>query len=436
MASLSFDEKTGRRTVQFKGADGKRRSVRLGKVSEDDAEKLRGTVAELSAVRSGEQSFSPHLAAWVKTTKEHNPTLYDRLAAVGLVDRRQTPAVKMSLGAFLQSWIDKRAGAKPHSLKIYRDAAGKLKAHFGEAVKIDTITPGMANDYARAVATKHAKDWAMRLVKFARQFFHDAVRDRLITENPFIGAKPQGVRSPKGRKQFFNVTPEMAEQVLAACPNAEWKLIFALARYGGLRVDSERNSLRWDEVDWKAGKFIVHAPKTEHHDNGGVRIIPIFEELRPYFEAARAAAPADAVHVIAKHRGNTTVATSLKKFVRRAGLTPWPCFLNNLRSTRQRELIRKVGLKPACEWIGNSARVAEKHYDHVTQEDFDKVTGGATSGANAVQNPVHRQSSPSNAEPHESENSQGKTRFDGKTRRIGEAAKYTRQESNLQPMAP
>ena len=31
------------------------------------------------------------------------------------------------------------------------------------------------------------------------------------------------------------MTRELAEKVLAACPDAEWRLIFALSRYAGLR---------------------------------------------------------------------------------------------------------------------------------------------------------------------------------------------------------
>jgi len=49
--------------------------------------------------------------------------------------------------------------------------------------------------------------------------------------------KGTGVRANKSREHF--VTREVAEKVLAACPDPEWKRCVALSRYGGLRCPSE-----------------------------------------------------------------------------------------------------------------------------------------------------------------------------------------------------
>ena len=48
MASIS-KEPNGRRTIQFVGADGKRRSIRLGKVSQRTAEMVKVKVEALVA---------------------------------------------------------------------------------------------------------------------------------------------------------------------------------------------------------------------------------------------------------------------------------------------------------------------------------------------------------------------------------------------------
>ena len=48
MASIS-KQPNGKKTVQFVGADGKRRSIRLGKVSVRDAEKFKSRVEDLLA---------------------------------------------------------------------------------------------------------------------------------------------------------------------------------------------------------------------------------------------------------------------------------------------------------------------------------------------------------------------------------------------------
>jgi integrase len=71
----------------------------------------------------------------------------------------------------------------------------------------------------------------------AKQFFKAAQRKRLIVENPFGDMRGVGVQPNRARDYF--VTRAEAERVLEACPDAQWRLIFALARFGGLRTPSE-----------------------------------------------------------------------------------------------------------------------------------------------------------------------------------------------------
>jgi hypothetical protein len=83
----------------------------------------------------------------------------------------------------------------------------------------------------------------------------------------------------------------------------------------------------------------VWSPKTEHHEGGESRVIPIFAELKPYLEAAWDLAPEGADHVIARYRDrNANLRTQLERCIRRAGLKPWPKLFQNFCSTRQTEL--------------------------------------------------------------------------------------------------
>ena len=45
------------------------------------------------------------------------------------------------------------------------------------------------------------------------------------------------------------VTPAEAAAIIDALPDAEWKLLFGLARHAGLRVPSESHLLTWADVD-------------------------------------------------------------------------------------------------------------------------------------------------------------------------------------------
>jgi integrase len=121
---------------------------------------------------------------------------------------------------------------------------------------------------------------------------------------------------------------------IVACPDAEWRSIVALSRYGGLRCPSEVLSLRWNDIDWERARIVVRSPKTEHHPGRESRVIPLFPELRPYLEEAFEAAPDGAEYVVTRYRHlaeriaggwrNANLRTQFQRIVRRAGLQPWP----------------------------------------------------------------------------------------------------------------
>jgi integrase len=69
-------------------------------------------------------------------------------------------------------------------------------------------------------------------------------------------------------RQFF-ITRAVAAKVLAALPDAQWRLLFALSRFGGFRRPSEHFALRWGDVNWELGRLTVRSPKTEHHEGKG-----------------------------------------------------------------------------------------------------------------------------------------------------------------------
>jgi integrase len=102
----------------------------------------------------------------------------------------------------------------------------------------------------------------------ARQFLKAAVRRRLIAVNPFADV-PCGPQTNDAR--IFYVSVEIIEKVIAVCPDHDWRLIFALPRYGGLRFPSEVEDLKWSDIDWENSVFTVHEKKVEHHPGRGRR---------------------------------------------------------------------------------------------------------------------------------------------------------------------
>src|SRR5262249_45750323 len=109
MAGISHDKETGRRTIQFVGQDGKRRSIRLGRVSSKVAEEVRRRVEYLYAARTNGTAPDPDTVRWLASIGDE---LHSRLAAVGLVDERQA-ATKHQLKPFIDAYIAGRTDAKP-----------------------------------------------------------------------------------------------------------------------------------------------------------------------------------------------------------------------------------------------------------------------------------------------------------------------------------
>ncbi|WP_145418621.1 hypothetical protein [Planctomycetes bacterium K23_9] len=117
--------------------------------------------------------------------------------------------------------------------------------------------------------------------------------------------------------------------------------------------------------------MVLRQPKVEHHEGGGVRVCPIFAELRPYLEEAWDAAPEGAVHVDTRYRSlDQNLRTTFKKIVEGAGHKPWPKRLQNLRASRETELLARFPVEDVTEWCGNSVVVAMDHYAMATKATF------------------------------------------------------------------
>jgi len=370
MASLSTD-KRGNRRILFVDSHGDRKAIRLGKIAKRAAEAIKYRVEILAAAQRSGLAVDGDTASWLAGIGDD---LADKLARAGLIAPRDTkPAA--TLGAFIDSYIAGRNITKTNTLRNYNTTRRHLLNYFGPQRELATITPGDADEFQQHLQAHMADATASREVKRARQFFRAAVRKRLIAENPFDGLRtPQQVND--SREHF--ITREDTQAVLGACPDAQWRLIVALSRYGGLRCPSEHLALTWGDIDWERDRLTVRSPKTEHHRGGESRVIPLFPELRPHLEAAFDAAEPGTQHVVTRYRDSrTNLRTQLLRIIRRAGLQPWPKLFHNMRASRETELAAEHPLHVVCQWIGNSTTIAAKHYLQVTEADYEKAAQNA-----------------------------------------------------------
>lgn len=396
MASIGADA-NGHRRILFVAEDRQRKTIRLGKCSQRDAEQVCRHVEALLASVIHSQPLGRETSVWLGNIGNN---LHDRLARVGLVTPRANVNATL-LASFIDTYITGRSDAKPRTIINLQQARKALVGYFGESKPLATITPGDADNFRLHLLAKGlAENTVRRMCGRARQYFAAAVRHELLHRNPFAGIKCAVGANPKRR---YFLTREDAAKVLAACPNAEWRLIFALSRFGGLRCPSEHLALRWTDVDWEHNRIIITSPKTEHYDGKGSRQIPLFPELRPYLHEAFDEAPIGAEYVITRYRSaNANLRSQLERIIRRAGLQPWPKLFHNLRATRETELTERFPLHVVCAWIGNSAAVAAKHYLQVTDQHFTQAAGDdPTPIEKTAQNPAQQVHAGSGNEPHE-----------------------------------
>jgi len=367
MASITR-EPNGRWRLRFMGAGDKRLSIFLGKMPQREAERFADAIDRLAALRATGQGLDPETIRWVAGVPQ---AIKNKLVAGGLMIAPE----KIALGPFLAAYAAGRTDVKPGSRTAYKQAIGSLVGLLGANRALSDVTEGDAEALRiRMAADGYAQATIARRIKYCRQFFAAAVRQRLVDANPFQAVK---VGSQQNRSRFQFVSRQEAAAIAAVCPDAEWRLLFALARFGGLRVPSEVMALRWCDVNWQERRLLVHSPKTARHEGKATRVIPLFPELVEPLNAAWDQAEPGTEYIIARHRcPDPTLRNQLERIARAAGLVLWPKPFQNCRSTRETELADEdYPVHVVCDWIGNSPTVAARYYLQTTEAHFARATG-------------------------------------------------------------
>ncbi|MDX1969763.1 MAG: site-specific integrase, partial [Planctomycetaceae bacterium] len=280
MASLIRD-KDGKKRIGFNSLDGRPMTLWLGKCADRVAIEVQRHVEAILSAAAADVPVDPRTADWLGRIGDD---LHRKLASKGLVAPRQTAkdvAAEGLLGPFLATYIASRSDVKPLTLAKYETARRELVAFFGFDKPLVSVSQGDADSFRRHLATgrgnrPRAENTVRKIIANAKVFFGGAKRLRLIPENPFADQKASILANSK---RMVFVSRETIDTVISACPNAYWRLIVTLARYGGLRIPSEL-AITWDDVDWERGRLLIRSPKTAHHHGRDERMIPLFPEVR------------------------------------------------------------------------------------------------------------------------------------------------------------
>jgi integrase len=366
MASVVNDG-NGRRRIQLVARDGSRKSIRLGKMNAEQAEGVKVHIEDLQAVQVTGR-MDRKLAEWLN---DINDVLHERIAAIDLVE----PRTPFTVGAWLDYFYEaRRADLKPKSLRKLQDTGDKLRAILGERVSLRKITE------------RHAAEWRQELQKNlstasvrtncgnAKAIFGEAVRRKIIPENPFRHLESGPTASANARY----VTPAEAETFIAALPDAQSKLMFGLARYGGLRVPSESHILTLAHVDYERCRMRVRSPKTERHEGHKERTVPIRPELMKLL-LARQEELKEGESLFITQKGQASRWRLARRAWKRSGVERWDDLFQTLRSSAEKHWANDgVPQYAASAFVGHSLEISGRHYvNAVPDEVFAMAARGS-----------------------------------------------------------
>jgi integrase len=357
--------------INYYDSAGARKFIRLGKCAKRAAESVLVRVRELVELQASGLGLTADLRTWSQSI---GAKLHAKLSGAGLLKERG----ETSLKAFLDGYIASRTDIKASSVQTLKQGAAQLIDHFGPEKPLRDVTVGDATIFRRWLRQHQSENTARRNVGRARQFFSEAVDLELIDRNPFAKEKNIAVRANRKRECF--VEQSDVRKVIEAATDDEFRLIIALARWGGLRMPSEVLNLTWDCVDWQRGTLLVKSPKNERHEDGGERLVPLFHEVRTWLERVYETAERfdkrrpETAFIVRRYRDpETNLRTRLLKTIRRAGLKPWPKLFQNMRLSRSTELSRTVPQHVAAKILGHSVKVAAEFYWQVDQNDLERA---------------------------------------------------------------
>ena len=365
MASVSKETRNGKALyrVSFTDENKKRRFIRLAGVSKKDAEVIANKIRSIVSAKVSGEPLSPNVIEWLGTRADY---IYDKLAKVELI----RPRCSLTVPKYFEQYADEKGQQKSESWRMNHGITlKKLEAYFSDMPLVE-ITDDDAQTFRKHLADNYAQATVSGDIKRIKTAFRKAMKDKLIFTSPFEEVVA-GDQSNDERKYF--ITRDVIAKVLDTCPNAEWRLLVSLVRFGGLRNPSETLALKWEHVNWT--EKTIRIPGSKGKD-GEIRwrTIPIFNEL---IEPLREAFDADHEHCITKIRGSAnSLRNRFERILKRAGFPKeklWPRLWHNLRASRDTELSNELPAHEVSLLMGNSPKVSNKHYKMMSPEHFESL---------------------------------------------------------------
>lgn len=344
----------------------------------------------------------PDAIVWLS---QQNNALYERFVKKGLAPPRVKAEAKESardkrwlLKDWFDRFIDGHSGTDDtkKNLRLYaRGMYEFLRTRKREDIYLDEFTHRDAKDFASWLrkrgsdASEYKTGLALTTVRTRlrklKGIFAAAIDDRRLSENPFN--KISTTEPKKAESDFHWVAADLVERMISKAHDEDLRIMLAFARYGGLRRH-ELSIQLWENIDLVNRRMHILSTKTgmptrpERYDNEGRSVlirrdVPIFDELLPHLRRHREMTASGNRLVQSTYPRDMNVTKRMQACATRAEVLLWPDTWQSMRSTRQSELEKqRFQIKAVCNWLGNSPKVAEKHYLMAMQEEFDRAVSG------------------------------------------------------------
>ena len=365
---------------------GKLESIYWGYLAPSEAARSHEYIERLVASQRMNTVPDATIQKWLSDLSDKR---YEKLVKVFLVK----PRSRGTLGPFLEDFISKLSQSE-NSLDNFRSSRDTLLAFFGEDRRLETITKQDAINYKEYLKTTgridgkggYGQNSVSKKLQHAARFFQAMQDMEMISSNPFKSVREVPV-DETDRKDY--IPAEYCLKAMEYAPSAEWKLLIALWRFGGLRRSCEPLRLRWSDIDWGKRLIRVYSSKTKRE-----RFVPIFPEIMEPLLQVRREAKKDAEWVIekacpekmraSKNREVGTKQTNLHKGFNdiciKAELKVYPMAGNNMRAScvkdlysgKYPELRGKVDV--IAKILGHSAVTALKYYNRYSTDELEPLT--------------------------------------------------------------
>lgn len=188
MASLISDEgKSGHTWRVQVMVEGRRRTIRLGRMPKKQAESALRNIEALAASRIDGSAPPESASRWLASVSD---TLREKLVRADLAEARQALR-SMTLSQLIEDYKTKRFGRIKRSTQLVNEQAfGSIRMVLGADTPIDAVTPADAEDFREALIDGgYAEATVRKRCSVASMLYRYARRRRWIDRDPFDDAE-------------------------------------------------------------------------------------------------------------------------------------------------------------------------------------------------------------------------------------------------------